>query len=107
MERPGSVGPPTITAAMWRRWAGLPRQRPIDSLDVPEKVVEAANDEAWRQTGFGGGGRSIDLLPADCERLTEKCFRCVAELEASRRGPTVKFEMDIELTAGGEVWCPR
>jgi hypothetical protein len=89
--------------AMWRRWAGLLRRRPIDSLDVPNKVVEAANDEAWRRTGFGGGGRSIDLRPADCERLTEKDFRCVAELEASHRGPTVKFDMDIELTAGGEV----
>jgi hypothetical protein len=68
-------------AHMWRGGRGSPGRRPIDSLDVPEKVIEAANVEAWRQTGFGDGGRSIDLLPADCERLTETCFRCVAELE--------------------------
>ena len=85
------------------RWASFFRRRIIDSLDVPGEVAAAANYEAWRQTGFGRGGRSDDLWPADCERLDEKSFRCVAELMASRRGPTVKIEMDIEQAPGGEV----
>jgi hypothetical protein len=92
---------------MWGRWARFLRRRTIDSLDVPGEVVDAANHEAWRQTGFGRGGRSVDLMPADCERLDGKSYRCVAELMASRRGPTVRFEMNIEQASGGDVVVSR
>jgi hypothetical protein len=93
---------------MWGRWSRFLRRGTWDEHDVPDEVVDAANHEAWRQTGFGRGGRSADLMPADCGRLDGKSFRCVAKLMASRRGPTVRFEIDIEqASSGGEVVVSR
>jgi hypothetical protein len=74
----------------------------MDPWDVPPDVHHLANREAWRLAGHGVGMLARDLEPADCQRVSEDSYECVAEIPAAADHPAYRVDITIARPAGGE-----